>query len=144
MLLGTYPMTQIYQHEEDAKRGDVTLSLRLGLRGTFLFVLITFVVATTAYLLYFHFYFSDYYGIAFTTALSPVVIFFLYWFYKVSRKPEAANYSRTMWLNFLSATCLNAFFYLVLSGIHELAATLKNISMRLFHQPTRYWFYSTH
>ncbi len=110
MLLGTYPMTQIYQHEEDAKRGDITLSVKLGLRGTFLFVLITFVVATAAYLLYFHFYFSDYYGIAFTAALSPVVIFFLYWFYKVHSKPEAANYSRTMWLNFLSATCLNAFF----------------------------------
>lgn len=110
MLLGTYPMTQIYQHEEDAKRGDITLSLKLGLRGTFLFVLITFIIATTAYLLYFHFYFSDYFGIAFTVALSPVVLFFLYWFYKVYRRPDAANHTRTMWLNFLSATCLNAFF----------------------------------
>ncbi|MBX2895351.1 MAG: UbiA prenyltransferase family protein [Cyclobacteriaceae bacterium] len=110
MLLGTYPMTQIYQHQEDAKRGDITLSLKLGLRGTFLFVLITFIVATTAYLLYFHFYFSDHSGVAFLIALSPVVLFFLYWFYKVYRNPAAANHSYTMWLNFLSATCLNAFF----------------------------------
>lgn len=110
MLLGTYPMTQIYQHEEDSKRGDITLSLKLGLRGTFLFVLIVFVLATTAYLLYFHYYFSDYHGVVFTVCLSPVVIFFLFWFYRVYQTPQAANYTRTMWLNFLSATCLNAFF----------------------------------
>ena len=30
-----YPMTQIFQHEED-KRGDETLSLKLGIKGTFL------------------------------------------------------------------------------------------------------------
>ncbi|MBN8576373.1 MAG: UbiA prenyltransferase family protein [Cytophagales bacterium] len=110
MLLGTYPMTQIYQHEEDASRGDKTLSLKLGLRGTFVFVLVVFVIATAAYMFYFHFYYTDFTAVAFTAALSPVVLFFLYWFYKVYQNPHAANYSRTMWLNFLSATCLNAFF----------------------------------
>ncbi|RZK46863.1 MAG: prenyltransferase, partial [Hymenobacter sp.] len=34
-LCGSYPLTQIYQHQEDARRGDRTLSLRLGIRGTF-------------------------------------------------------------------------------------------------------------
>jgi 4-hydroxybenzoate polyprenyltransferase len=110
MLLGTYPMTQVYQHEEDAKRGDRTLSLMLGLRGTFLFVLIVFVFATAAYFAYFHYYFSNYQGFVFTIALGPVAMFFLYWFYKVYQRPEDANYTRTMWLNFLSATCLNVFF----------------------------------
>jgi len=38
MLLGTYPITQIYQHEEDAKHGDKTFSMVLGIRGTFYFV----------------------------------------------------------------------------------------------------------
>lgn len=32
-----YPLSQIYQHAEDAERGDLTLSRRLGLRGTLLF-----------------------------------------------------------------------------------------------------------
>src|SRR5206468_3862777 len=36
-LCGSYPLTQVYQHKEDRKRGDETLSLKLGLRGTFLF-----------------------------------------------------------------------------------------------------------
>ena len=38
MLWANYPMTQIYQHEEDEKHGDVTLSRKLGIRGTFYFV----------------------------------------------------------------------------------------------------------
>lgn len=32
-----YPLSQIYQHAEDAERGDLTLSRQLGVRGTLLF-----------------------------------------------------------------------------------------------------------
>ncbi len=45
MLLGNYPMTQIYQHEEDAKHGDKTMSMLLGIRGTFIFVQVVFALA---------------------------------------------------------------------------------------------------
>jgi len=38
---GSYPITQIYQHEEDQRRGDLTLSRHLGVRGTLLFSLLT-------------------------------------------------------------------------------------------------------
>ncbi len=37
LLLGSYPLTQVYQHEEDAARGDLTLSRVLGVGGTFRF-----------------------------------------------------------------------------------------------------------
>lgn len=123
MLLGTYPMTQVYQHEEDAARGDQTISLRLGIRGTFLFVLLVFGIVTGAYLTYFHFYQTDHHGWAFMAALSPVVIYFCIWFYQVYKNPAAADYPRTMWLNFLSATCLNIFFlwlFLEISHIGQL------------------------
>ncbi|HEV7382451.1 MAG TPA: UbiA family prenyltransferase, partial [Dyadobacter sp.] len=36
-IAGAYPLTQIYQHEADLKDGVVTLSYRLGYRGTFIF-----------------------------------------------------------------------------------------------------------
>lgn len=110
LLLGTYPMTQIYQHEEDAKRGDRTLSLILGIRGTFLFVLIIFTVATACYLWYFYSYYTMHYGFQFLFWLSPVVIFFLIWFVLVFKNPLKANFSYTMWLNFLSALFMNGFF----------------------------------
>ena len=45
LLLGSYPMTQIYQHEEDRRRNDQTLSLKLGILGTFHFTAIFFTLA---------------------------------------------------------------------------------------------------
>jgi 1,4-dihydroxy-2-naphthoate octaprenyltransferase len=110
ILLGTYPMTQVYQHEEDAKRGDRTISLMLGIRGTFIFVLIIFTLAAAGYVWYFYSFYELRYGLVFLMSLSPVVIFFLAWFFLVLKNPAKANFSNTMWLNFLSALCLNGFF----------------------------------
>lgn len=109
-VLGTYPMTQIYQHEEDATRGDKTISLMLGIRGTFIFVLLVFTLAAAGYVIYFYSFYSVWFGEVFLLALSPVVAFFLIWFYRVWNDPAKANFTNTMWLNFLSALCLNAFF----------------------------------
>ncbi|GCC51116.1 ubiquinone biosynthesis protein UbiA [Chryseotalea sanaruensis] len=123
LLWGSYPMTQVYQHEEDAKRGDKTLSLSLGIKGTFWFVMVMFSLASLGYTLYFYHYFSWLYAQTFLLAMSPVVLFFLFWFYQVSKDENKADYKRTMWLNFISATCLNAFFiYLFLSSSHILDA----------------------
>lgn len=110
ILLGTYPMTQIYQHEEDAARGDKTISLMLGIRGTFIFVLIVFTLAAAGYVAYFYTFYSLWFGEVFLLSLSPVVVFFLIWFFRVWNDPAKANFTNTMWLNFLSAFCLNAFF----------------------------------
>ncbi|MBK5278088.1 MAG: UbiA family prenyltransferase [Bacteroidia bacterium] len=110
ILLGTYPMTQIYQHEEDAKRGDRTISIWLGIRGTFVFVLVVFTIAAAGYVFYFYTFYSLQYGLYFLVFLSPVVIYFLVWFFLVLREPSKANHRNTMRLNFISALCLNAFF----------------------------------
>jgi 1,4-dihydroxy-2-naphthoate octaprenyltransferase len=110
MLLGSYPMTQIYQHEEDAKHGDKTMSMLLGIRGTFIFVQLVFAIVAMGYFLYFKSFHSAEYGFIFLLCLLPVVIFFMAWFYRSYRNPSQVNYSNTMWLNFISATCLNGFF----------------------------------
>jgi 1,4-dihydroxy-2-naphthoate octaprenyltransferase len=116
-LLGTYPMTQIYQHEEDAKRGDHTLSLRLGTRGTFIFVGALFTLTSMGFFWYFVEFFTIQYSYAFFIALTPVIIFFSYWFVRSFTQPEFVNHKNTMRLNFISATCLNAFFiYLFLNN----------------------------
>ncbi len=123
MLWANYPMTQVYQHEEDAKRGDMTLSLKLGIRGTFYFVLIVFSFAALAFVWYLSSAFALHYAFVFLMALSPVMLFFLFWFYQVYKDASKANYTYTMWLNFISATCLNAFFvYLFLHSSHILDA----------------------
>lgn len=110
MLLGSYPMTQIYQHEEDSKRGDKTLSVLLGIKGTFVFTAIVFAIATLGFALYFTLFFKIKYAIVFVVSLSPVLLYFFIWFIQSRKNIEVVNYSRTMWLNFISALCLNGFF----------------------------------
>src|SRR5258706_457613 len=118
MLWGNYPMTQVYQHEEDTLHGDRTMSLMLGIRGTFVFVLAVFALASIGVVLYFRLFYTIDYGYAFLAAFNPVFLFFFYLFFRVCRDESKANFSNTMRLNFISATCLNAFFiYFYLSNL---------------------------
>lgn len=125
MLWGNYPMTQVYQHEEDAKRGDNTLSLKLGIRGTFLFTAGVFSMTVIGFAFYFIQFFELKYAYAFVLALLPVLTYFLFWFVKVLNDKEKANFSYTMGLNFISATCLNIFFiYFFLESSQVLQAIM--------------------
>jgi 1,4-dihydroxy-2-naphthoate octaprenyltransferase len=110
MLWGSYPMTQIYQHKEDGRRGDETLSRKLGIRGTFYFVGIVFSAVTGAFAWYFATHMGISWSLAFVAAMFPVVLYFSFWFLKVYRNEGMADYRHTMLLNLISATCLNLFF----------------------------------
>ncbi|MDN5216210.1 UbiA family prenyltransferase [Fulvivirgaceae bacterium BMA12] len=126
ILWGSYPMTQIYQHEEDAKRGDFTLSRLLGIKGTFIFTGIVFSLATAGFLFYFNAYYHIQYGYDFMIFLAPVVLFFVYWFWRVIKDETMADYRHTMWLNTISAICMNVFFiYLFLKSSGVLDAVLE-------------------
>ena len=47
LFLGSaYPLTQIYQHEADKKDGVISLSYKLGYKGTFLFSSALFAMAS--------------------------------------------------------------------------------------------------
>ncbi len=118
MLLGSYPMTQIYQHEEDAKRGDITLSLKLGILGTFHFTALAFGLATLGFMAYFMYYFSFQISLFYLFFLIPVLAFFSTWYFKVRKHQESADFEHTMRLNFLSGLMLNLFF--IFLGIYFL------------------------
>ncbi len=119
MLWANYPMTQIYQHEEDANRGDMTFSRMLGILGTFYFVGTTFSIVMIGFVLYFLSFYNGNYALIFLVALFPVATYFVVWFIRAYKDESKADYSHTMWLNFISATCLNAFFiYLFLGSTH--------------------------
>jgi 1,4-dihydroxy-2-naphthoate octaprenyltransferase len=123
MLWANYPLTQVYQHEEDARRGDQTFSILLGIRGTFYFVAFTFGTAAAGFVAYFITYSDSLFAWTFLLSLTPVIIFFIIWMLRVVRDESLADYKNTMWLNFISATCLNAFFvYFFLESSHILDA----------------------
>lgn len=113
MLWGSYPMTQIYQHKEDSRRGDKTLSLKLGILGTFHFTMALFSLTTLLFGLYFIEYYNFNIALLYVLAMSPVVGYFFYWYFKARKNREAVNFENTMRLNAISASCLNLFFVII-------------------------------
>lgn len=111
MLWGNYPLTQVYQHREDSKRGDHTLSLKLGIKGTFVFSALFFALTGAAFV----WYFLDRNQVevlwVYLGAMAPIMLFFLIWFGFINSNPEKyASYSWAMGMNSISALVLNAFF----------------------------------
>lgn len=106
MIGGGYPITQIYQHEQDRADGVTTLSYRLGYRGTLIFAAVMFGIA--GFTLYQ--YFSEMEFLFFQLFLAPVAIFFVRWFVKIWIDKSEANFENTMRMNIISSTCMNACF----------------------------------
>ncbi len=119
LIGGSYPLTQIYQHKEDSSRGDYTISYRLGITGTFVFTLIMFAVSAGILLYYFStFYQLDQFFI-FAGCLTPVMIYYLYWFFITVKDNRHADFTHTMLMNKISAVCMVVCFsiLLVMNGI---------------------------
>ncbi len=112
LLWGSYPMTQVYQHVEDSKRGDRTLSIVLGAKGTFLFTAVVFSITNACFIIFYLNNFNLRSAIIFQLFLLPVMTFFIRWFLKVIKDETKADFTNTMRLNFITAAGLNAFFLL--------------------------------
>lgn len=110
MLLGSYPMTQVYQHNEDGRRGDLTMSRLLGIHGTFIWTAIIFFMATAGFVLFISYYYSLLFAVAFPAFLFPTLVYFLLWYLRVRKNPAAADFRSTMKLNSLSSWCFVLFF----------------------------------
>ncbi len=109
-LLAIYPLTQVYQHTEDAARGDLTMSRLLGIRGTFINAFVWLGLSGVGY----WFVFEDKMQFfVLILMLFPVVAFLGVWAIRVWKDEQQANFKMTMWLNILASLCLNLFFGIV-------------------------------
>ncbi|MDB5203902.1 MAG: UbiA prenyltransferase [Ferruginibacter sp.] len=107
---GFYPLTQIYQHEADKADGVRTLSLLLGYKGTFVFTAIVYLLALLALAVYFASNLELDRFFLIQILMSPVLVYFFWWFYQVHKNTSAANYKNTMRMNILASACTNAAF----------------------------------
>lgn len=111
MLWGNYPLTQVYQHGEDSRRGDRTLSLILGIKGTFSFSAFLFALSGATFIWYFLNRNQIDISWVYLAAMAPIIVFFLIWFSFIRVNPtKYSAYSWVMTMNTVSAICLNAFF----------------------------------
>ena len=109
-LLGSYPMTQIYQHAEDTKHGDYTLSRMLGIHGTFLFTSMVFLIASVLLCYLFYMDHQVHNIVIYLLALIPVNIYFLKWYFDYRKGKPVITFERTMALNALSSLLLSVAF----------------------------------
>ena len=116
LIGGIYPITQIYQHEEDSERGDYTISYRLGINGTFIFAALLFLLSTVVAWHYFNCFYNTYHFLIFISCVAPVIIYFSYWFLKTLRNKSLADYNHAMHITMLSSFCMiicySVLFYL--------------------------------
>ncbi len=112
MLGGSYPLTQIYQHEQDKKSEDISLSILLGYQGTFIFCIISFIIANS--LLFKYFYPNDLFSfVVFQIGMFPIFIFFIWWFLQTWKNPNQANFKNTMKMNIISALSMNVTYIVI-------------------------------
>lgn len=110
-LIGaSYPLTQVYQHDEDRRRGDRTLSMVLGIRGSFWFSTVLFTLSVV-------FLFSYWYRLEllknfwlFLPFALPVFVVFFNWFIKVYNDPEQANFKNMSRMTLVSSTMMLIYF----------------------------------
>jgi len=113
LIGGFYPLTQVYQHEADAKDGVTTISSRLGYRGTFVFTAVVYGVAFAV--LAYHFLSSldaDKF-LVLATCMLPILVYFFIWARKVWKDVSAASFSNTMRMNLLASVCTNTGFIIL-------------------------------
>jgi 1,4-dihydroxy-2-naphthoate polyprenyltransferase len=113
LIGGFYPLTQIYQHKQDAADGVTTLSILLGYNGTFIFtaVIYIFAVAALAYQLSSNDQFNNF--LIIQVFFLPVLAYFFWWYRRVSSEHNEASFVNTMRMNMLASVCTNAAFIIL-------------------------------
>lgn len=112
-LTGIYPITQIYQHEEDRAHGDRTLSMLLGKRGTLCFSLSVLALAS-GFLFFLYAQADRWVAIGIYAGASVVAGGWLaYWFYLVIRDPSMADFHYTMRTNAILSLGLSLAFFAI-------------------------------
>lgn len=114
LIGGFYPLTQIYQHEDDIKDGVQTISYKLGYKGTFLFTGIIYAAAFAMLAVQFSLNLEWNRFLVLQICMLPVLVYFFIWLRRVLKNVNEANFENTMRMNLLASVCTNAGFITLL------------------------------
>lgn len=114
LIGGFYPITQVYQHEADARDGVNTISMQLGKKNTFIFCAVMYTIALMFLWMYYksHELYKPF--IVLIIFFLPVIVYFVRWFLKVLKNDSLADYKHTMQMNWLASTCTSFAFITII------------------------------
>lgn len=115
LMVGSfYPLTQVYQHKQDAADGVKTISMLVGYKGTFLLSAICYFLS----MLFMGYYFAANLELdrflVLILCMFPTLIFFIWWFFAVKKNATAASFKNAMRMNWIAACCSNVGFIIIL------------------------------
>ena len=114
LIGGFYPLTQIYQHQQDLEDGVQSISYKLGYTGTFIFCA---VVYTLAWIIMAQFFIQKGDGIKLSVVsifFVPIFVYFFRWLLRVRKDRKTANFKNTMRMNWVASACTNSAFIVLL------------------------------
>ncbi len=114
LIGGYYPLTQIYQHEEDLKDGVVTISYKLGKKGTFVFCGVVFALATAAMFFTFDERGQLQFFFIFTVCMLPMIFFFMQWMVRTWKDQSKADFKNSLRMNLLASCCTTICFSILI------------------------------
>nr|WP_214449391.1 UbiA family prenyltransferase [Flavihumibacter rivuli] len=114
LIAGSYPLTQVYQHEADQADGVRTISMVMGHKGTFRLSAIMFNLAFIVLGLHFGLQLELERFFWLLLIELPVLAYFLYWARLVWKDKAAADFDHAMRMNLIAAICTNAGFLMIL------------------------------
>lgn len=115
LIGGFYPITQIYQHEQDKDDGVTTISMVLGKRGTFIFCGTLYSIAFACLAFYMQSAGELKQFFILQIFFLPVIVYFMTWAMAVWKDERNADFKRTMRMNWIASICTNAGFIFLLS-----------------------------
>jgi 1,4-dihydroxy-2-naphthoate polyprenyltransferase len=114
LIGGYYPLTQVYQHEEDREDGVTTISYKLGKKGTFVFCGIIFALATLCMFLTFQKQQELLSFWIFIACMAPMALFFTRWMLQVWKDPGKADFRNSFRMNVLASLCTMVCFIILI------------------------------
>lgn len=115
LIGGFYPLTQIYQHQQDLDDGVQTISYKLGYNGTFIFCAVIYLFAWIFMAQFFITKQERDKLLLISIFFLPVIVYFFKWFAAVRKDNKAANFKNTMKMNWIAAGCTNTAFIILLT-----------------------------
>ncbi|MGI9147692.1 MAG: UbiA family prenyltransferase [Chloroflexota bacterium] len=109
LILGLYPLTQLYQRDEDATRGDRTVVVAWGSGPSFIFAMTCTLAGGTLMLALLARRFGALDALLVGLGLALQVVSLARWARRFDVREVLANYRRVMRLNVLSATMLGGY-----------------------------------
>lgn len=114
-LIGaSYPLTQVYQHKEDQERGDKTLSILLGVNGTFVFAALLFIMATVLMFVYWAEVSQLQNFWLFVGFIVPVLFVFIKWIVRLRKDRSQANFKNMSKMTLVSGTAMLLYFLVLM------------------------------